>query len=103
MHGIRREFSMMRGVRADTPLMRSLSRCRRVRIVSGLICWPDGEIVGLMPLARPYLLGSIVMVAETLELICSVRRWLELVSPSFVSGDLRRPDCLMHLFLMGIV
>jgi hypothetical protein len=94
---------MMRGAQAGTPLMRSLSRYRRVHIVSGLICWTDGEIAGLMLLARPYLLGGIVMVAETLELICLMRRLLALVSPSFVSCNLRPFDCLMLLVLMEMV
>jgi hypothetical protein len=94
---------MMRGAQAGTPLMRSLLRYGRVHIVSGLICWTDGEIVSLMLLARPYLLGGIVMVAETLELICLMRRLLALISPSFVSYDLRPSDCLMLLVLMGTV
>jgi hypothetical protein len=103
MRGTRRGFSMMQGVQADTPLMRSLSRYGRVHIVSGLICWTDGEIASLMLLARPYLLGGIVMVAETLEPVCLVRRLLALVSPSFVSCDLRPSDCSMPLVLMGTV
>jgi hypothetical protein len=94
---------MMLGVQASTPLMRSLLRCKRVHIVSGLICWFDGGIANLMPLARPYLLDGIVMVAETLELICLTRRQLALTFPSFVLGDLRRLDCLMHLSLMEVV
>jgi hypothetical protein len=56
-----------------------------------------------MLLARPYLSDGTVMVAGTLELICSVRRLLGFVSPSFVSGDLRLLDCLMRLVLMGII
>jgi hypothetical protein len=101
MHGIRRGFSMMRGVRADTPLMRFPLRCGRVRIVLGLICLIDGEIADLMPRARPYLLDGTVMVAETLVLICLARRLLVIVSPSFVSCDLLPSDCLMHFVLMG--
>jgi hypothetical protein len=55
-----------------------------------------------MLLARLYLLDGTVMVAETLEPICSVRQLLGFVSLSFVSGGLRLLDCLMHLVLMGI-
>jgi hypothetical protein len=103
MRGTRRGFSMMRGVQADTPLMRSLLRCGRVHIVLGLICWTDGEIASSMLLARPYLLVGIVMVAETLGPICLMCRLLVLVSPSFVSCDLRPFDCSILLVLMGTV
>jgi hypothetical protein len=50
----------------------------------GLIWWLGEGIVGSTLLARPYLLGSIVMVAEMLGLICSAHQLLALVSPSFV-------------------
>jgi hypothetical protein len=103
MHGTHRGFSMMRGAQAGTPLMRSLSRCGRVHIVLGLVCWIDGEIGGLMLLARPYLLGGIVMVAETLELICLAHQSLAFVFASFVSCGLRPSDCLMLLVLMGTI
>jgi hypothetical protein len=43
------------------------------------------------------------MVAEMLERICLVRQRLGLVSPSFVSGGLRRLDYLMHQVLMGTI
>jgi hypothetical protein len=74
-----------------------------VHTVLGLIYSFDGETVGSMLLARLYLLDGIVMVAETLALICLMRRSLAFVSPSFVSCDLRLPDCLMRLVLMGVV
>ena len=54
-------------------------------------------------LARPYLLDGIVMVAETLRLICLMRPQLAPVSPSFVSAGLRQFDCLIFLILMGAV
>jgi hypothetical protein len=69
----------------------------------GLICSIDGETAGLMLLTRPYLLDGIVMVAETLVLICLAHRLLAFVSPSFVSRGLRLSDCLMRFVLMGIV
>jgi hypothetical protein len=93
MHGIRRGFSMMRGVRADTPLMRFPLRCGRVHTVSGLICLTDGETASSTPRARPYLLDGTVMVAETLVLICLARRLLVIVFPSSVSCGLPLPDC----------
>jgi hypothetical protein len=93
---------MMQGVRADTPLMRFLLRCERVRIVLGLICSIDVGIVGLMLRARPYLLGGIVMVVETLELIGLVHQSLVLVFPSFVSCGLRLSDCSTCPVLMGV-
>jgi hypothetical protein len=94
---------MMQRVRADMPLMRSLSGYERVHTVSGLICWIDKGTVGLMLLARPYLLDGTVMVAETLGPTCLMHQLLALVSPSFVSCGLRRLDCLMSLVLMGTV
>jgi hypothetical protein len=56
-----------------------------------------------MLLARPYLPDGTVMVAEMLELTCSVHQLLGFASPSFVSDDLRLLDCLMRLILMGII
>jgi hypothetical protein len=93
---------MMRGVQADTPLMRFLLKYERARIVLGLICLIDVGIVDLMLQAIPYLLGGIVMVVETLELIDLVHQLLVLASPSFVSCGLRPFDCLMCPVLMGV-
>jgi hypothetical protein len=92
---------MMRGVQADTPLMRFLLKCERVRIVLGLICLIDVGIVDLTLQAIPYLLGGIVMVVETLEPIDLVHQLLALVSPSFVSCGLRPSDCSTCPVLMG--
>jgi hypothetical protein len=102
MHGTRRGSSMMRGVRADTPLMRFPLRCGRVRIVLGLICSIDGETVSLMLQARPYLLDGTVMVAETSVLICLVHQSLAPAFPSFVLCSPRPFDCLMRIVLMGV-
>jgi hypothetical protein len=63
----------------------------------------DGEIVGLMLLARPYLLDGIVMVAETLAPIYLAHQLLALVFPSFVSCDLQPFDCLMGTVPSGAV
>jgi hypothetical protein len=68
--------------------MRSPLRYERVHIVWGLICWLDGEIVGLMPLTRLCPLDDIVMVAETLRLTCLMHQQPGLTFPSFVSCDL---------------
>jgi hypothetical protein len=56
-----------------------------------------------MLLARPYLLDGIVMVAETLELICSAHQLLAPVFPSFVSCGLQPSDCSTLFVLMGTV